>query len=138
MASRDLKAMCGMRDTLVSARTKLINNVRGWLRGRGYHVRRGASASFPTRLAAIAGLAECVKAQLRAIAALSSEILAADRSTGARSVVPGRPTGRRARSAPAAGRFQTADRPCSPSASARSIHAGGYPSLRASVPTPTL
>ena len=78
-ASRDLKAMCGMRDALVSARTKLINNVRGWLRGRGYHVRRGASASFPTRVAAIEQLAECVKAQLRAIAALSSEILEADR-----------------------------------------------------------
>jgi transposase len=77
--SRELKSMCGMRDALVSARTKLINNVRGWLRGRGYRISSGASSSFPQRLAGIEDLPPWVAAQLRAIDALSSEIAAADR-----------------------------------------------------------
>jgi len=29
--SREWKSMCGMREALVSTRTKLINTVRGWL-----------------------------------------------------------------------------------------------------------
>jgi transposase len=35
-ASRDRKAMCGMREGMVQARTKLINTVRGWTRPQGW------------------------------------------------------------------------------------------------------
>src|SRR5690349_23841661 len=30
--ARELKSMCGTREALVETRTKLINNVRGWVR----------------------------------------------------------------------------------------------------------
>src|SRR3954454_9703196 len=42
-ASRDRKAMCGMREGMVQARTKLINTVRGWTRPQGLGVVRSGS-----------------------------------------------------------------------------------------------
>jgi len=39
--SRQRKTMCGMREALVGARTKMINTVRGWLRGQGIECRSG-------------------------------------------------------------------------------------------------
>jgi len=39
--SRQVKSICGMRDALVSSRTQLINNLRGWLRGQGNRIRSG-------------------------------------------------------------------------------------------------
>jgi transposase len=49
-ASRDRKALCGMREGMVQARTKLINTVRGWTRPQGLGViRSGAPTSFPVR-----------------------------------------------------------------------------------------
>jgi transposase len=49
--SREAKSLCGMRDALVSCRTKLVNSVRGYLRR---HLRRmtlrGALATFPLRV----------------------------------------------------------------------------------------
>src|SRR5215831_7618551 len=50
--SRDRKTMCGMREALVGARTKIINNVRGWLRSRGRRIERGGRASLRQRVAA--------------------------------------------------------------------------------------
>jgi transposase len=50
-ASRDRKAMCGLREGLVQARTKLTNTVRGWTRPQGLGVvRSGAPATFPLRV----------------------------------------------------------------------------------------
>jgi transposase len=40
--SRERKTICGMRETLVSGRTKLVNCVRGWLRTQGVRVKGGA------------------------------------------------------------------------------------------------
>lgn len=40
--SRERKTICGMREALVSARTQLINCVRGWLRTQGIRVKAGA------------------------------------------------------------------------------------------------
>ena len=40
--SRERKTICGMRETLVSARTQVINCTRGWLRGQGIAVKGGA------------------------------------------------------------------------------------------------
>jgi transposase len=49
--SRDRKAMCGLREGLVQARTKLMNTVRGWTRPQGLGViRSGAPATFPLRV----------------------------------------------------------------------------------------
>jgi transposase len=42
MESRERKTICGMREALVSARTQLINCVRGWLRTQGIRVKAGA------------------------------------------------------------------------------------------------
>jgi transposase len=49
--SRDRKAMCGMREGLIQARTKLINTVRGWTRPQGLGaVRSGSPTTFPLRV----------------------------------------------------------------------------------------
>lgn len=50
-ASRERKSTCGMRDVLVTIRTKLINSVRGWLRtGSLGPMVRATPESFPRRL----------------------------------------------------------------------------------------
>lgn len=48
--SRELKTMCGNRESLIECRTRLINNVRGWLRTQLWRIRTGATTSFPMRL----------------------------------------------------------------------------------------
>lgn len=48
--SRRLKSVCGNREELIECRTKLINNVRGWLRTQLWRVRTGATATFPSRV----------------------------------------------------------------------------------------
>jgi transposase len=48
-ASRELKSFCGAREEMVEVRTKLINNVRGWLRGQLWRIRSGATASTLVR-----------------------------------------------------------------------------------------
>lgn len=51
--SRALKSMCASREALIKARTKLVNNVRGWLRGQGKSMRKGGTETFPRRLRAL-------------------------------------------------------------------------------------
>jgi transposase len=48
--SRELKAMCGNRENLVECRTKLVNNVRGWLRTQLWRTRSGSTSTMPTRI----------------------------------------------------------------------------------------
>lgn len=48
--SRLLKSLCGSREALISSRTMLINNVRGWLRTQLIRIRTGATRTFPARL----------------------------------------------------------------------------------------
>ena len=48
--SRELKSLCGAREMLVETRTKLINNVRGWMRTQLLRIRSGSSATFAPRL----------------------------------------------------------------------------------------
>lgn len=81
--SRELKAMCGNRESLIECRTKLINNVRGWLRTQLWRIRTGATSSFPQRLreAATSGervLPAHVEATLQLLEQLTSQIQAAD------------------------------------------------------------
>ena len=48
--SREWKTMAGVHDALVSCRTKLINNVRGWLRGQARKPRSGVAETFAERV----------------------------------------------------------------------------------------
>jgi transposase len=74
-ASRDAKTMLGMRDALVSTRTKLINTVRGWLRATAQRPARGASSSFSRRVRAMpVALPWYVESQLRMVDAVCDEI----------------------------------------------------------------
>jgi transposase len=79
--SRERKTFCGMRDALVSARTKVINTVRGWLRGQARRLGKGSTATFTERVRAVcaAELPGYVERQLRTIDDLTVEIKEADR-----------------------------------------------------------
>jgi transposase len=78
--SRTRKTMCGMRDALVASRTKVINTVRGWLRGQGRRPRAGSTSTFTERVRLLLGeeLPGHVERQLRVVDALSKEIDEAD------------------------------------------------------------
>jgi len=78
--SRERKTFCGMRDALVGARTKVINTVRGWLRGKGRRLGKGSRATFTVRVRAACGteLPDYVERQLRVVEMLTVEIDAAD------------------------------------------------------------
>ena len=43
--ARELKSLCGAREALIDTRTKLINNVRGWVRTRLWRIKTGATSS---------------------------------------------------------------------------------------------
>jgi len=79
--ARQWKSLCGMRDGLVEGRTKLINTVRGWLRGQGRRLGRGTTQTFATRVRALAGLMRpsYVERQLEVITVLNEQIRCADR-----------------------------------------------------------
>jgi transposase len=81
--SRRLKSACGNREELIECRTKLINNVRGWLRTQLWRVRTGATTSFPARVREHAQKIESVfpnhiERTLPLIEALTVQIRAAD------------------------------------------------------------
>lgn len=48
--SRQLKSCCGGRDVLIASRTKIVNNVRGWMRTELWKIRSGTPATLPERL----------------------------------------------------------------------------------------
>jgi transposase len=84
--ARERKTMCGMREALVGARTKLLNTVRGWLRGQGRRPRGGDVTTFAARVRALYAdrpLPTYVERQLRTLDSLTLEILAADRELAA-------------------------------------------------------
>jgi transposase len=78
--ARTRKTLCGMRDALVASRTKVINTVRGWLRGQGRRPRPGNTSTFTERVRLLLGqeLPAYVERQLRVVEALSREIDEAD------------------------------------------------------------
>ena len=51
--ARERKTMCGMREALVGARTKLVNTVRGWLRAEARRPRSGELTTFAARVRAL-------------------------------------------------------------------------------------
>jgi len=79
--SRQLKSACGTREELVECRTKLINNVRGWLRTKLWRVRTGSTETFPARVRSHAAeqhpLPDHLERTLTMIDALSEQIRAA-------------------------------------------------------------
>ena len=86
LEARQRKTVCGMRDALVSARTKLVNTVRGWLRADGRRPRSGDVATFPARVRALClerPLPPYVERQLHTIETLTTQITAADRDLAA-------------------------------------------------------
>jgi len=81
--ARELKAMCGNRESLIECRTKLINNTRGWMRTQLWRTRSGATSSFPQRLREAAtsderALPAHVEETLQTIEQLTAQIRAAD------------------------------------------------------------
>jgi transposase len=78
--SRERKTMCGMRDALVGARTKVINTIRGWLRSQGQRIERGGRSTFRQRVqAACDGQPPSyVERQLQAVEILTTQISEAD------------------------------------------------------------
>jgi transposase len=78
--SRDRKTMCGMREALIGARTKIINTVRGWLRSRGRRIERGGKASLRQRVEVAweGQLPSYVDRQLKLIEVLNTQIAEAD------------------------------------------------------------
>lgn len=86
VASREAKAMCAARDALVRARTKLINSVRGWMRGWVLRPRTGASTSFPQRARTMLGdgIPDFIEAQLKVSETLSLHIEEVESTIAAR------------------------------------------------------
>ena len=82
--ARELKSICGARDVLVGTRTKLINNVRGWLRTQLWKLRSGTTGTFADRVRGHATalgevLPEHIERQLRMLAVVVEEVKAADK-----------------------------------------------------------
>ncbi len=81
--SRQLKSICGGREALLEARTKLVNNARGWMRTELWRIRSGTPATFPDRVRAHAlaegkTLPEHIERQLIVLDELNRQIRAAD------------------------------------------------------------
>lgn len=72
--SREWKTICGMHDALITARTKLINTLRGWLRGQGLRIAKGKAETFAERMAQIESLPDYVTSQVEALAGLNEKI----------------------------------------------------------------
>jgi transposase len=82
--AREPKSICGARDVLVGTRTKLINNVRGWMRTRLWKLRGGTTGTFADRVrghAAAVGepFPEHTECQLRMLSVVVEETKAADK-----------------------------------------------------------
>lgn len=83
-AARNLKSICGARDVLVGMRTKLTNNVRGWMRTQLWRIRSGAMTTFADRVRGHAEsvgepLPEHIERQLRMLSTVLEETKAADK-----------------------------------------------------------
>lgn len=81
--SREWKTICGMHDALVSSRTKLINNLRGWLRGQGLRITRGTAETFAERILLLQPLPDYVTSQVQALAELTCRVRESDRRIAA-------------------------------------------------------
>ena len=77
--SRRRKALCSMRECLVTARTQTVNCVRGWLRTQRCRLRTGGVKTFAKRVRqAVPDLPPYVERMLQTIEHLSAQGEAAD------------------------------------------------------------
>jgi len=77
--SRDRKSMLTARDSLVKARTGIINSVRGWMRTCLLKLAGGTPETFPKRvrdlcLATAEGLPDYIESQLQVLESLTEQI----------------------------------------------------------------
>lgn len=82
LLARQRKTLCGMRESLVAARTQLLNTVHGWLRTQGNGVlKSGTPESFAARVHTFLreSLPTHVARQLETIEHLNTQIAYADR-----------------------------------------------------------
>lgn len=78
--SRRRKSMCGVRDSLVRARTQLSNCIRGWLRGQGHRLVSGSIETFSFRVhQEVRDVPAFVERQLQVIDNLTVQISAAEK-----------------------------------------------------------
>jgi transposase len=82
--ARELKSVCGARDILVETQTKLINNVRGWMRTQLWRIRSGDTATLCDRIRGHAEslgtpLPEHIERQLRALSMIIEQVKDADK-----------------------------------------------------------
>lgn len=77
--AREWRAICGMHDALVTARTKLINNLRGWMRGQGVRIKSGQAETFAKRMSCIESLPAHVAMQIEALAGLNEKVLMSEK-----------------------------------------------------------
>lgn len=77
--SREWKTICGMHDALVASRTKLINNLRGWMRGQGLRLRRGNAETFSQRMSELGPLPSYVVTQIQALAEVNERVRTSER-----------------------------------------------------------
>jgi len=81
--SREAKSLSGTRECLIGARTKIVNNVRGWMRTELVQVRSGGTETFPKRVRKVllereAGMPSFIESALSGIEALTMQIVKLD------------------------------------------------------------
>lgn len=77
--SREWKTICGVHDVLIGSRTKMINNVRGWLRGQACRPKSGAASTFAERVRKVElSIPPHIEMELRLIDVVSAEIKASE------------------------------------------------------------
>lgn len=82
--SRRLKSLSGSRELLIATRTRLINNIRGWMRTQLVRVRSGATMSFVARVRAHVGASGIevpthIERELALIEMVNAQLKEADR-----------------------------------------------------------
>lgn len=83
---RELRALLRSRETLIEARTKLLNRVRGWLRTQLWKLRGGGTSTLPERVRGRAQeqntpLPSHIESTLRIIEALNQQLHELDKET---------------------------------------------------------
>lgn len=83
-SARELKSICGARDTLVESARRLTNNVRGWMRTQLWRVRGCKATTLPEKLRAHATaigqeLPEHVDRQLKTLSMILEQLKDANR-----------------------------------------------------------
>lgn len=85
--ARDWRSVIRSRETLVEARTKMVNHVRGWLRTQLRTVRRGSTETFPARVRERAGeestaIPPNIEGALSVIDAMNTQVKASMKQIG--------------------------------------------------------